>query len=265
MNKFSFFVLMSCAFAAFAQKTTTKTTSTSTSTSTTTVSSSGAKLETKADTIGYIIGVQVGNQIGESAVDKPSLFGLNMGFADAYSKKDYLIPKAQFQTLLQNFFEEQQALVIKEKAESNKKFLDENAKKAGVTTTGSGLQYEVVKLGTGAKPQATDVVKVFYKGTHLDGKEFDGNMGGEPITFPLNQVIAGWTEGLQLMPAGSTYRFYIPAHLAYGEQGSPPVIGANEVLIFDVELLGIENPAPQPTPLPVEPAPHDHSDPNHQH
>jgi FKBP-type peptidyl-prolyl cis-trans isomerase len=116
-------------------------------------------------------------------------------------------------------------------------------------STPTGLQYEVLRDTTGTKPKATDVVKVFYKGTLLSGKVFDTNEGQEPVTFPLNQVIPGWTEGLQLMPVGSKYRFYIPGYLAYGEQGSPPVIGPNELLIFDVELLGIEQQAPQVQPL----------------
>lgn len=200
-------------------------------------------LSTMADTIGYILGVQLGGDIGKNTIDKPSINGLNLGFSDAYNKKDsLLVPKSLFQPILQNYFNEQQALIAKNKLNANKLFLDENGKRQGVVTTPSGLQYEIVTLGTGEKPKETDIVKVFYNGTHLDGSTFDGNMGEEPITFPLNQVILGWTEGVQLMPIGSTFKFYIPPHLAYGEQGSPPVIAPNEVLIFDVQLLGIEKP-----------------------
>jgi FKBP-type peptidyl-prolyl cis-trans isomerase len=126
-------------------------------------------------------------------------------------------------------------------ADAGKAFLDENGKKEGVTTTASGLQYKVIKAGTGAHPKATDTVKVHYKGTFLDGKTFDSSYDrGEPISFPLNRVIAGWTEGVQLMPVGATYEFYIPSNLAYGERGAGGVIPPNSTLIFVVELLGIE-------------------------
>lgn len=120
-------------------------------------------------------------------------------------------------------------------------FLASNGKKAGIVTTASGLQYEVVTKGTGTKnPTATDTVKVHYKGTTIDGKEFDSSYSrGEPISFPLNGVIPGWTEGVQLMTEGAKYRFYIPSDLAYGEAGAGGAIGPNETLIFDVELLKI--------------------------
>ena len=121
-------------------------------------------------------------------------------------------------------------------------FLAENAKKANVVTTASGLQYEVIKTGTGSvSPKATDTVTVHYKGTTLDGAEFDSSYSrGEPASFPLNRVIAGWTEGVQLMTEGATYRFYIPSQLAYGEQGAGRAIGPNATLIFDVELIKIQ-------------------------
>jgi len=119
-------------------------------------------------------------------------------------------------------------------------FLAANAKKDGVKTTASGLQYKVIKAGTGATPKASDEVKVHYHGTLIDGTVFDSSVQrGEPISFPLNGVIAGWTEGLQLMKVGDKFQFAIPSALAYGEQGSGP-IGPNSTLIFEVELLGIE-------------------------
>jgi FKBP-type peptidyl-prolyl cis-trans isomerase len=119
-------------------------------------------------------------------------------------------------------------------------FLAENAKKEGVKTTASGLQYEVLTPGTGKSPKATDIVRVNYRGTTIDGKEFDSSYKrGEPIEFPLNGVIPGWTEGLQLMKEGAKYRFFIPPNLAYGLAGAGPLIGPNETLIFDVELLKV--------------------------
>lgn len=120
-------------------------------------------------------------------------------------------------------------------------FLAENAKKKDVITTSSGLQYEVLKAGNGAKPTAASKVTVHYKGTTLDGNEFDSSYKrGMPATFPLNRVIPGWTEGLQLMQEGAKYRFYIPADLAYGERGAGRDIGPNATLIFDVELLKVD-------------------------
>ncbi len=122
------------------------------------------------------------------------------------------------------------------------KFLAENAKKPNIVTTASGLQYEVLAAGTGTKsPAATDSVTVHYRGTLLDGEEFDSSYSrNEPATFPLNRVIPGWTEGVQLMKEGAKYRFYIPSALAYGEQGAGRSIGPNAALIFDVELIKIQ-------------------------
>ena len=119
-------------------------------------------------------------------------------------------------------------------------FLTENAKKENVTTTPSGLQYEILTAGNGASPSATDKVTVHYQGTTIDGKEFDSSYKrGESITFPLNGVIAGWTEGLQLMQEGAKYRLYIPSELAYGASGAGSDIGPNSTLIFDVELIKV--------------------------
>ncbi len=120
-------------------------------------------------------------------------------------------------------------------------FLAENASKEGVITTASGLQYSILSAGEGEKPSATSKVTVHYRGTTLDGKEFDSSYSrNEPATFPLNRVIAGWTEGVQLMPVGAKYRFFIHPDLAYGAQGAGGAIGPNETLIFDVELLSIQ-------------------------
>ena len=130
-------------------------------------------------------------------------------------------------------------------AEKNRKegeaFLAANGKKAGVKTLPSGLQYTVIKEGTGKQPAATDTVTVHYKGTLINGTEFDSSYkGGRPLSFPLNQVIKGWTEGVQLMKEGAKYRFFIPPHLAYGPRSAGPLIGPNATLIFDVELLSVQ-------------------------
>lgn len=120
-------------------------------------------------------------------------------------------------------------------------FLAKNKTKEGVVTTDSGLQYKIITEGEGEKPTANDIVTVHYVGTLIDGTEFDSSYKrGQPISFPVNAVIPGWVEALQLMKAGSTYELYIPAKLAYGERGSPPAIGPNEVLIFKVNLIGVK-------------------------
>lgn len=126
-----------------------------------------------------------------------------------------------------------------EALQRGREFLATNAKREGVTTTASGLQYEVITMGTGDQPSATSTVTVHYEGTLTDGTVFDSSISrGQPATFPLNRVIRGWTEGLQLMPIGSKFRFYIPSELAYGAGGQGP-IGPNEVLVFVVELISI--------------------------
>lgn len=128
------------------------------------------------------------------------------------------------------------SLMAQSALEKGQQFLQENAKKEGVKTTPSGLQYLVVTEGTGKSPKATDTVQVNYRGTLIDGKVFDSSSA--PIKFPLNQVIAGWTEGVQLMKEGAKYKFFIPSNLAYGSRGAGP-IGPDETLIFDVELLKV--------------------------
>jgi FKBP-type peptidyl-prolyl cis-trans isomerase len=147
---------------------------------------------------------------------------------------------------------EQKAAAEKNKTEGTA-FLAKNKAKSGVKTTASGLQYEVEKEGTGPKPKATDTVKVNYLGTKIDGTKFDSSYDrGQPATFPLNGVIKGWSEGLQLMPVGSKYKFYVPADLAYGENAPGP-IGPNATLIFEVELLGIEDAAKAAAAKPAAP------------
>lgn len=141
------------------------------------------------------------------------------------------------------------------KAKVQKDYLEQNAKRAGVVVTSSGLQYEVVRMGNGAKPIATDKVKVQYEGKTIDGKVFDSSFQrGEPVVFPLLNVIPGWIEGIQLMPIGSRFKFYIPSELAYGERGAGGMIEPNATLIFDVELLEIN-------PQEEEHDGHDHAQP----
>ncbi|HEX4870397.1 MAG TPA: FKBP-type peptidyl-prolyl cis-trans isomerase [Moraxellaceae bacterium] len=173
------------------------------------------------------------------------------GFRDAYGNKEPVLTEEEMKATLEAFKQKLAAQAYaksKKEAEENKArstaYLAENGKKLGVTTTTSGVQYEILNQGSGPKPKPSDTVKVHYEGKLIDGSIFDSSLQrGEPATFRLDQVIPGWTEALQLMPVGSKYRITLPPELAYGEQGAGP-IPANATLIFEVELLGIEKPEP---------------------
>lgn len=195
----------------------------------------------------YAIGMDIGRNLQDigSKIETDVLLA---ALRDSLEGKEARLPVEEAAKILQAFVKKQsedKAAEQKIAGEQNKaeglKFMAENAKKEGVTTTASGLQYEVLKQGDGAKPKATDSVKVHYRGTLLNGTEFDSSYKrGEPISFPLNGVIAGWTEGVQLMNVGSKFKFVIPSELAYGARGAGPQIGPNNTLIFEVELLAIE-------------------------
>lgn len=201
------------------------------------------------DKVSYFIGRNFGQQFGSQgiAIDLTALAeGVKSGMEGGqpkYTEQELMAAMQAFEGMMQAKAAEAQAMRAAnagKKKEEGIKFLAENGKKKGVTTTASGLQYEVLKEGTGPKPLATDQVNVHYHGTLIDGKVFDSSVErGEPITFPLQGVIKGWTEGVQLMPVGSKWRFTIPSDLAYGDQGAGDDIGPGETLIFDVELLGI--------------------------
>jgi len=173
------------------------------------------------------------------------------GVRDAYGGQALLLTDPQIREAMTQFqaettsrFQAKQAEEGGKNKAAGEKFLADNKAKDGVKTTASGLQYKVVKTGDGPKPAATDKVTVHYTGTLIDGKKFDSSVDrGQPATFPLNGVIKGWTEGLQLMATGSKFQFFIPPDLAYG-LNAPPSIGPNQVLVFDVELLNVESTAP---------------------
>jgi FKBP-type peptidyl-prolyl cis-trans isomerase len=209
----------------------------------------------------YMVGMDVGRGLGsiKDEIDMnvviQALQATIKGDKTTLNEQEALSVRQEFMQKLQA----KQAAKTKEEAEKNQKegddFLAKNKSKSGVKVTASGLQYEVVKPGNGPKPKATDSVKVEYTGTKIDGTVFDSTAEHNPpgpIAFPLNGVIPGWTEGMQLMPVGSEYKFFIPAKLAYGERG-PGKIGPNAALIFDVKLISIEAPAAAP-PAPAKPA-----------
>jgi FKBP-type peptidyl-prolyl cis-trans isomerase len=204
------------------------------------------ELETEAQKLGYIIGMDIGSSLKQQGTEL-DLEALYDAIKATYNGEELALTPEEAATIRESFIADRRAEAESQRegmaatnAAEGDKFMLENHSKEGVQVTDSGLQYKVLEMGDGAKPSATDKVKVHYRGTLLNGEEFDSSYArGEPISFQLNQVIPGWTEGVQLMPVGSKFMFYIPPDLAYGPAGGGP-IGPNATLIFQVELLGIE-------------------------
>ena len=204
-------------------------------------------LESEEARLGYALGMQVGQSIKrlDTEVD---LDALNQAIRDTMNDQEPQLSAEESREILMSLrqqVQQQQQAAQAEAAGDNmaasQAFLEENQAQEGVETTESGLQYKVVEQGEGPMPGAEDVVTVHYRGTLIDGTQFDSSYDrGEPATFPVGGVIPGWTEALQMMPVGSKYELYIPPGLAYGEQGAGGRIGPNEALIFEVELLEIQ-------------------------
>ena len=193
------------------------------------------------DKISYALGLSMGQNLMSSGVESLNYQDLAAGIEDVLTKQQPKISYQEAQQVLNQFFQELEAKVAGAAKADGEKFLAENAKREGVKVTASGLQYEILEPSLGQKPKATDTVRVHYEGTLIDGTVFDSSYRrGESITFPLNGVIAGWTEGLQLMSIGSKYKFFIPYNLAYGERGAGQSIPPYAALIFTVELLDIK-------------------------
>lgn len=193
------------------------------------------------DKVSYAIGLSMGQNLMGSGVTSLEYADLAAGIKDVLEKNQPQISYQEAQQVLGKFFSELEAKIAGETKAAGEAFLAENAKRKGVKVTESGLQYEVLEATIGQKPKATDKVRVHYEGTLIDGTVFDSSYKrGESITFGLNQVIKGWTEGLQLMSIGSKYKLYLPYQLAYGERGAGANIPPYAALIFTVELLGIE-------------------------
>ncbi len=198
------------------------------------------KLNTQIDSVSYSLGISVANSVKNSGVVSIETHAVASAFSDVFEGNSVKINEEDANMLLQEYFVELSQKKSQEAISAGQAFLDENAKKEGIMTTASGLQYEVLTNGTGATPIETDEVTVHYHGTLLDGSVFDSSVDkGQPATFPVNAVIPGWVEALQLMKVGSKYKLYIPSNLAYGERGAGGSIGPNETLIFEVELLSI--------------------------
>jgi FKBP-type peptidyl-prolyl cis-trans isomerase len=206
-------------------------------------SADDAKLETLSQKASYFLGTRVARDVGTLPVDFDRK-AFDAGVSDALAKKTPRLSDEQIRDMmmaLQKAFQAKQAEAGAASKVKGAAFLAENGKKKGVVTTKSGLQYTILKEGTGPKPAATDTVEVHYRGTLIDGTEFDSShKRGQPATFPLSRVIRGWTEGLQLIGVGGKAKLVVPSDLGYGPRGMPPDIGPNETLIFEVELISIK-------------------------
>ena len=207
-----------------------------------------AVLKTQKDKVSYSIGMDIGTTLKKQELDvDPAI--LARGIRDSMSGQKPLMTDQEMRDTITTFQKEMMAKQqeqTKQMGEKNKKqgeaFLAENKKKEGVKTLPSGLQYKVIKAGKGKKPKATDTVTTHYRGTLIDGTEFDSSVSrGKPASFPVNGVIPGWTEALQLMEEGAKWQLFIPSNLAYGERGTPGgPIGPNATLIFDIELISVQ-------------------------
>ena len=199
-----------------------------------------AELTTQIDSVSYSLGISVANNLKNSGFESIETDAMSSAFNDVFSGKEERITEEDANLLIQEYFLALSEKKSQEATAEGSSFLVENAKKEGVITTSSGLQYEIITNGTGATPTETDKVTVHYHGTLIDGTVFDSSVDrGQPATFPVNGVIPGWVEALQLMNVGSKYKLYIPSDLAYGEGGAGGSIGPNATLIFEVELLSI--------------------------
>lgn len=200
------------------------------------------------DKLSYALGLGIGRQLAQMGATELSIDDFAQAIKDVIGGAKIAVSDSEAQTLVNDFFQKQEARQREEAArkhkgtkEAGEKFLADNAKAEGIVTLPSGLQYQVLEAGSGRKPKATDSVRCHYEGRLIDGTVFDSSIRrGEPATFPLNGVIAGWTEGLQLMTEGSKFRFFIPYNLAYGEHGAGQSIPPFAALVFDVELIAVE-------------------------
>ena len=201
----------------------------------------------KMDNVSYALGMGIGRQLNDMGAESLNIDDFAQAIKDVLAGGKTQLDAHEAQVIVQEFFQKQEEKQRASAAERHKalkaqgeQYLAENGKKDGVVTLPSGLQYQVLQEGNGRKPKATDQVKCHYEGMLVDGTLFDSSIQrGEPATFPLNGVIAGWTEGLQLMQEGAKYRFFIPYHLGYGERGAGASIPPFAALVFDVELIEV--------------------------
>lgn len=207
-----------------------------------------AAMDSPEDRLSYTIGMDIGESLADQGMDLnidllvEALRAAYAGEETRLTQEEALAERDEFMQRRQQEMEAERGAEAGRNLEQGQAFLAENRENPDVEETASGLQYRVIEEGDGAQPAATDRVTVHYRGTLIDGVEFDSSYArGEPATFGLNQVIPGWTEGVQLMQEGATYEFFIPAELAYGEEGRPGPIGPNSTLIFQVELIEVHD------------------------
>lgn len=192
------------------------------------------------DKVSYALGLSIGNNFQSSGIKQLQVEDFVKGLEDVLGEKQPAISYEEAKQVINDYFMKLQQERLEINKQAGAEFLEINRHKAGVVELPSGLQYEILKQGTGAKPSANDKVKCHYHGTLINGTVFDSSVQrGEPATFGVSQVIPGWVEALQMMPVGSKWRLFIPSNLAYGEHGAGDVIEPNSTLIFDVELLDI--------------------------
>ena len=195
---------------------------------------------TEMEKVSYSLGVNVAKSVKNQGLTSIDSDAIAQAFTDVFEGNDLKISEQESNVILQDFFGKLAKKAQSANVEAGQKFLSENAKRNGVVTTKSGLQYEVLVEGTGVSPKENDKVTVHYHGTLIDGTVFDSSVDrGKPATFPVNGVIPGWVEALQLMNQGAKYKLFIPSELAYGERGAGGSIGPNATLIFEVELISI--------------------------
>ncbi len=198
-------------------------------------------LKTEMEKVSYSLGVSVAKSVKAQGLEEINAEAVAQAFSDVFEGKDLAITEEEAGQILQDYFTKLAGKAQEANVSAGTDFLAENGKRDGVITTASGLQYEVLTAGEGDSPKETDQVSVHYHGTLIDGSVFDSSVErGQPATFPVNGVIAGWVEALQLMNAGAKFKLFIPSDLAYGERGAGQMIGPNSTLIFEVELLSIE-------------------------
>lgn len=198
-------------------------------------------IRTKIDTVSYGIGQDIGNTLKAQGFDSLNYDLLIKAIKDAAKGKTPILTKEQCNTSISDYLQKIKVQKMSKNKIAGEQFLAENKAKPGVTTLPSGLQYVILKEGTGEKPTINDKVKTHYHGTLIDGTVFDSSVErGEPISFPVGGVIRGWTEALQLMPVGSKWKLFIPSELAYGDRAAGPKIGPGSALVFEVELIAIE-------------------------
>ena len=198
------------------------------------------KYSNEIDKVSYSLGLSIASNLISSGIERMNVEAFNDALTTVFAGKMPEIMPDEANKILQDYFEKQQQEKGAIAKEAGKKFLEENKGKEGVIALPSGLQYKILQAGNGPKPKASDTVKCHYEGRLINGQVFDSSIRrGEPAEFPVNGVIAGWVEALQLMPVGSKWQLYIPSELAYGSHGAGSSIGPDETLIFDVELLSI--------------------------